>query len=121
MNGLLLCELHAHTRWSDSYLTLPELVDLYGKNGFDMLRVADHTVRLEDPMPNPVDPWTWPAYLPAVRAEAARAFAEYRVVGIPGLDTADRPRARVDYLRSPGRVRVMPFALEQPSALPLAA
>ena len=26
----LLCELHAHTRWSDGALTLPELVDLYG-------------------------------------------------------------------------------------------
>jgi predicted metal-dependent phosphoesterase TrpH len=30
----LLCELHAHTRWSDGELTLPELVDLYGRNGF---------------------------------------------------------------------------------------
>jgi predicted metal-dependent phosphoesterase TrpH len=24
----LFCELHAHTRWSDGALTLPELVDL---------------------------------------------------------------------------------------------
>lgn len=89
MNRLLLCELHAHTTWSDGYLTLGELVDLYGNNGFDVLCVTDHTVRLDDPMPNAVDSWTWPAYLAAVRAEAARAFAEYGLVVIPGLELSD--------------------------------
>jgi hypothetical protein len=89
MNRLLLCELHAHTTWSDGYLTLPELVDLYGANGFDVLCVTDHTVRLDDPMPSAIDPWTWPAYLAAIRAEAARAFAEYGLVVIPGLELSD--------------------------------
>jgi len=45
----LLCELHAHTRWSDGALTLPELVDLYGTNGFDVLVVTDHVVRRDSP------------------------------------------------------------------------
>jgi histidinol phosphatase-like PHP family hydrolase len=49
----LLCELHAHTRWSDGALTLPELVDLYGQNGFDVLAVTDHVVRSDDPWPPP--------------------------------------------------------------------
>jgi predicted metal-dependent phosphoesterase TrpH len=40
----LLCELHAHTRWSDGDLTVAELVDLYGRNGFDVLCVTDHVV-----------------------------------------------------------------------------
>jgi hypothetical protein len=31
--GLLLCQLHAHTTWSDGHLTLPELVDLYSLDG----------------------------------------------------------------------------------------
>ena len=89
MNRLLLCELHAHTTWSDGHLTLPQLVDLYGANGFDVLCITDHCVRLEDPMPAAVDPWTWPAYLAAIRAEAARALADYELLLIPGLELSD--------------------------------
>ena len=40
----LLCELHAHTTWSDGALSLPELVDVYGNAGFDVLCVTDHSV-----------------------------------------------------------------------------
>ena len=40
----LLCEFHAHTTWSDGVLSLPELVDLYGNAGFDVLCVTDHVV-----------------------------------------------------------------------------
>ena len=47
--GPLLCELHAHTRWSDGELTVAELVDLYGRSGFDVLCVTDHVVRADDP------------------------------------------------------------------------
>jgi 3',5'-nucleoside bisphosphate phosphatase len=45
MPGQLLCELHAHTTWSDGALTVPELVDLYGRSGFDVLAITDHVVR----------------------------------------------------------------------------
>lgn len=89
MDRLLLCELHAHTTFSDGRLTLSQLVDLYGENGFDVLCITDHSVRLDDPMPNAVDPWTWPAYLGAIRAEAARARAEYDLVVIPGLELTE--------------------------------
>ena len=47
--GPLLCELHAHTRWSDGEMTVAELVDLHGRNGFDVLCVTDHVVRWDDP------------------------------------------------------------------------
>jgi len=47
-NDLLLCELHAHTTWSDGLLTLTELVDLYGRHGFDVLCVTDHLLRSDD-------------------------------------------------------------------------
>jgi hypothetical protein len=89
MSGLLLCELHAHTTWSDGFLTLPELVDLYGHSGFDVLCVTDHTVRLNDPMPSAVDPWSWPAYAAALRSEAQRARCEYGLIVIPGLELTD--------------------------------
>jgi len=45
----LLCELHAHTRWSDGELTVRELVDLHGRGGFDVLCITDHVVRTDDP------------------------------------------------------------------------
>ncbi len=88
-NDLLLCELHAHTTWSDGYLTLTELVDLYGEHGFDVLCVTDHTVRLDDPTPRAVDAWTWPAYASAVRAEAERALSDYGLLVILGLELSD--------------------------------
>ena len=89
MNGLLLCELHAHTTWSDGHLTLAELVDLHGRQGFDVLCVTDHTVRLDDPMTSAVDPWTWPGYRAAIRAEAERAAELYDLLLIPGLELSD--------------------------------
>ena len=47
----LLCELHAHTTWSEGDLSLEELVDLYGTHGFDVLVVTDHALRRDDPWP----------------------------------------------------------------------
>ena len=88
-DGLLLCELHAHTTWSDGYLTLPDVVDLYGEAGFDVLCVTDHAVPLADPSPVAVDPWIWPSYFDAIRAEAERAATEYQLLVIPGLELTE--------------------------------
>jgi hypothetical protein len=95
-DGLLLCELHAHTTWSDGYLTLPELVDLYGRHEFDVLCITDHVVRLDDPLSTAIDSWTWPGYLSAVRAEATRALEEYGLLVIPGLELTDNDQADPD-------------------------
>jgi predicted metal-dependent phosphoesterase TrpH len=89
MDSLLVCELHAHSTWSDGRLTLSELVDLHGRARFDVLCVTDHAVRLDDPSPRAVDSWTWPAYAAAVRAEAERALTEYGLILIPGLELSD--------------------------------
>jgi predicted metal-dependent phosphoesterase TrpH len=81
----LLCELHAHTRWSDGTLTLPELVDLYGTNGFDVLAVTDHVLR---------DTSAWFSvhagnhadYVAQIAAQAERARREYDLLVLPGLE-----------------------------------
>jgi len=87
----LLCELHAHTTWSDGALGLPELVDLYGRSGFDVLAVTDHTVRTDDDSadgsgPRHVHAGNHAAYLDTVAAEAERARAEYDLLVLPGLE-----------------------------------
>ncbi len=43
---MLLCDFHIHTNYSDGKLTVPEVVDFYGKRGFDCICITDH---LADP------------------------------------------------------------------------
>jgi len=45
-NRVLLCDFHIHSNYSDGKLTVPEVVDLYGRLGFDCICVTDH---LADP------------------------------------------------------------------------
>lgn len=78
----LLCELHAHTTWSDGSLSMRELCDLYGRRGFDVLAVTDHTTR----DPGHVDAENHGRYLADVESEAARARALYGLLVLPGLE-----------------------------------
>jgi predicted metal-dependent phosphoesterase TrpH len=88
----LLCELHAHTTWSDGALTLAQLVDLYGRNGFDVICVTDHVNRTDDPWCTPGSPQggahrgNHHAYLAEIDAQAARAAREYDLLLLPGLE-----------------------------------
>ena len=90
--GPLLCELHAHTTWSDGDLAVPELVDLYGRHGFDVLCVTDHVVRSDDPWlrqgasVSAIDESCFPTYLAEVEYEAQRAWKTYGMVVIPGIE-----------------------------------
>ena len=77
----LLCELHAHTTWSDGSLSVRELCDLYGRAGFDVLTVTDHT----EPGFHVQEP-DFPAYLAQIDAEGDRARALYDLLVIPGLE-----------------------------------
>jgi predicted metal-dependent phosphoesterase TrpH len=82
---LLLCELHAHTTWSDGFLSLAELVDLYGGLGFDVLSVTDHVVRSGD-LRGGIPPESLDDYFDDVAQEADRASALYGLLVIPGLE-----------------------------------
>jgi predicted metal-dependent phosphoesterase TrpH len=84
----LLCELHAHTTWSDGAFSVRELCDLYGRSGFDVLAVTDHTGR--DSIH--VQETNYDAYLADVEGEAERARRLYNLLVIPGLElTYDDP------------------------------
>jgi 3',5'-nucleoside bisphosphate phosphatase len=86
----LLCELHAHTTWSDGALGVRELVDLYGRNGFDVLAVTDHVLRTEDPFAvgghRCVHSANFDDYLDELANEAARALERYDLLVVPGLE-----------------------------------
>ena len=43
---MLLCDFHIHTNYSDGKLTVAEVVDFYGRRGFDCICITDH---LADP------------------------------------------------------------------------
>ena len=84
----LLCELHAHSTWSDGSLTLRELCDLYGRRGFDVLAVTDHAPRDA----RQIQAANHPAYLAAIEEEAERAARLYDLLVIPGVElTYDDP------------------------------
>jgi processive 1,2-diacylglycerol beta-glucosyltransferase len=85
----LLCELHAHSCWSDGELEIRELADLYGRNGFDVLCVTDHVMRVPEgmaPPPRAVNADVHPRYLESLEAEARRARALYGLLLLPGLE-----------------------------------
>jgi predicted metal-dependent phosphoesterase TrpH len=89
----LLCELHAHTTWSDGLLSLRELVDLYGIHGFDVLCVSDHVVRRDDPWRPAcgehaafVNEENFDRYLTEIEVESERALARHGLLVLPGLE-----------------------------------
>jgi hypothetical protein len=87
----LLCELHAHTTWSDGELSLAAVVDLYGTAGFDVLCVTDHVLRRDDPWPLRhgracVDATNVGVYLAEIERERARALSAYGLLLAPGFE-----------------------------------
>jgi predicted metal-dependent phosphoesterase TrpH len=84
----LLCELHAHSTWSDGDLSVRELVDLYGRAGFDVLAVTDHA-RGGAQAHLDVRAGNFAAYLADVEAEAERAVSRYGLLVVPGLELTD--------------------------------
>lgn len=84
----LLCELHAHSTWSDGALSVRELCDLYGRSGFDVLAITDHATRIG----TEVTAARFDHYVAQVEREAARAWERYGLLVVPGLElTYDDP------------------------------
>jgi hypothetical protein len=88
----LLCELHAHTTFSDGTLTPAELVDLYGASGFDVLAITDHVCRTDVSSlggARSVCAANHGRYLTLLEAEAERARRVYDLLVVPGLELTD--------------------------------
>ena len=84
---LLLAELHAHSTWSDGSLSIPEVVDLYGGHGFDVLCITDHVHAPDDAWAHlgvPAD--RFDEYVAEIEREAERALERYGLLVLPGAE-----------------------------------
>ncbi len=90
----LLCDFHIHTSLSDGKLSPSEVVDLYGRHGFDVIAITDHVldrytleerVRRGEPI-RAVRREEFGKYLRVLWQEARRAWERYNMLLIPGVE-----------------------------------
>lgn len=82
---MLLCDFRVHTTYSDGDLPLPEVVDLFGRSGHDVIAITDHIVnrdnglgRIAHAIRHSLNPETWRHYFDEVCREAERAWEDLR-------------------------------------------
>ncbi len=90
----LLCDFHIHTTFSDGIMSIHEVVDLYGKEGFDAISITDHIFdeksladrKAENEQVYFIQETGFPAYLQVLWNEARRAWEQYHMLLIPGTE-----------------------------------
>ena len=90
---MLLCDFHVHTTFSDGVLALPEVVDLFGRSGHDVIAITDHVVnrdnglgRIAHAIRRSLDPESWKRYRDLIETEAERAWRTYGMLVVPGAE-----------------------------------
>ncbi|MGQ9618995.1 MAG: PHP domain-containing protein [Candidatus Aminicenantia bacterium] len=97
----LLCDFHIHTSISDGDLPLSDVIDLYGKAGFDCIAITDHIISGESIIDKVavsmkkmgvggkgyyIEEHEFPFYLKTLKKEEERAWELYRMIVIPGVE-----------------------------------
>jgi hypothetical protein len=90
---MFLADLHTHSNCSDGSMSIPELVDFYGRRGFGAIAITDHVCenrgffgKAAKYLDLTLTEATFPIYLEIVKSEAERAWRDYRMVVIPGIE-----------------------------------
>jgi predicted metal-dependent phosphoesterase TrpH len=90
---MFLADFHIHSTFSDGKLTIPQIVDLYGKHGFGAIAITDHLCedrtligKAARILNRTLTGATFPLYQNILQSEAKRAWSEYRMVLIPGVE-----------------------------------
>jgi len=99
---MLLADLHIHSTWSDGKLSIPEVVDLFGRTGHDVIAITDHVVNRDNligkfthGMGLSVTTENFSAYRAEIEREARRAWDQYRMIVLPGCElTQNRVRRK---------------------------
>lgn len=91
--GPLLCDFHIHSTYSDGHLSVPELIDFYGAHGFDCICITDHLAdprrllgKLSRLTGLTLNPLQLDEYFATIRREADRAWRQYRLLVLPGIE-----------------------------------
>ncbi len=91
--SMFLADLHVHSQFSDGHLSIPQLVDFYGKRGFGCIAVTDHVCESRSVMgiaarymKITLTPETFNSYMKTIREEAIRAWEQYQMVLMPGFE-----------------------------------
>jgi predicted metal-dependent phosphoesterase TrpH len=89
----ILADLHVHSTFSDGKMSIAELVDFYGRRGFGCIAITDHICETETLLGRAaryfnctLSPATFRSYLSQIEVEAERAWSQYKMVVIPGLE-----------------------------------
>jgi predicted metal-dependent phosphoesterase TrpH len=87
------CDLHIHSNFSDGSLSVPEIVDLYGKKGYGTIAITDHLCehigivgRVSHGLKYTLNQDNFANYMATLRYEAERAWNKYRMRLIPGYE-----------------------------------
>jgi UDP-N-acetylglucosamine:LPS N-acetylglucosamine transferase/predicted metal-dependent phosphoesterase TrpH len=90
---MLLCDFHIHTNYSDGKLTVPEVIEFYGRRGFDCICITDH---LADPrrligklsrLANfTLGPEQMDEYFEVLDRERQRAWRKHRMLVMTGIE-----------------------------------
>jgi hypothetical protein len=90
---MLLADLHIHSTWSDGRLSIPEVVDLFGRTGHDVIAITDHVVNRDSllgkaahRMRLSVTAERFADYREEIEREARRAWDRYRMVVVAGCE-----------------------------------
>jgi processive 1,2-diacylglycerol beta-glucosyltransferase len=90
---MLLCDFHIHTNYSDGRLTLPEVIDFYGRRGFDCICVTDHVAdprrligKFSELLNFTVAVGQLDEYFDMLESERRRAWRKYEMLVMTGLE-----------------------------------
>lgn len=89
----MLCDFHVHSTFSDGRLTIPALVDFYGRRGFGAIAITDHICEEKTLLglsahwlERTLTPSSFPLYMETLNDEAERAWSQYRMILMPGME-----------------------------------
>lgn len=90
---MLLADMHIHSTWSDGKLSIPEVIDLFGRTGHDVIAITDHIVNRDNligkfthRMGLTLTSENFAEYRSEIEHEARRAWDEYRMIVLPGAE-----------------------------------
>ncbi len=90
---MFLCDLHMHSLNSDGKLSIAELVDLYGQQGFGAIAITDHLCEVKTflgqsarYLKKTIGEKTFLRYLAEIQIQADRALKKYNMLVIPGVE-----------------------------------